>query len=87
MDADTKFTLARMERRLEVLVQAISALTDVVQINNAMVAEALALLKQPPSSNLPNLLETLIAVVNDLRSDIRDLPAKVARAISTGEVK
>lgn len=85
MGNDTE-RLARMERRQEALVAAIGGLTDVVQTTNAMLADLMAWIKKPPSKELPDLLAALVQTVHEMRDEIREMPAKVARAVSDGEL-
>lgn len=78
--------LARMERRQEALIAGIDGLTDIMQMNIAMLTELMEWLKKPPSSELPDLLTALVATVDEMREEIRVLPAKVARAVTDGEL-
>lgn len=78
--------LARMERRQEALIAGVDGLVDVMQMNTAMLTELMEWLKQPPSSELPDLLTAMVAAVDEMREEIRVLPAKVARAVMTGEL-
>lgn len=78
--------LARMERGQQAAIQGISGLADTVRITNAMVAEVMEWLKKPPSSDLSDTIAALSAAVAEMRQEIRDLPAKVALAISDGEL-
>jgi hypothetical protein len=78
--------LARMERRQEALIAGVDGLTDVMQMNTAMLTELMEWLKKPPSSELPDLLSALVITVHEMRDEIRALPAKVARAVTDGEL-
>jgi hypothetical protein len=78
--------LARMERRQEALIAGISGLVDIMQMNTAMLTELMEWLKQPPSSELPDLLQALVATIHEMREEIRVLPARVARAVVDGEL-
>lgn len=78
--------LARMERGQQAVIQGISGLADIAQINTAMLEELMEWLKKPPSSDLADTLAALSASVAEMRQEIRDLPATVARAVTTGEV-
>jgi hypothetical protein len=78
--------LARMERRQEQMIAGIDGLADVMQMNVAMLTELIEWLKQPPSSELPDLLSALVSTVHEMRDEIRALPAKVARAVTDGEL-
>lgn len=71
--------LARMERRQEALIQATSSLIDTVRITNAMVAELMDWLKEPPSSDVSDLLKAILA-------RLEDLPERVAKAVLDREL-
>jgi SOS-response transcriptional repressor LexA len=75
-----------IERRQEALIQAISSLADTVRITNAMVGEMMEWLKKPPSNDLADAFKALAAEVVEMRREIGELPAKVARAVTDGEV-
>lgn len=79
LNGEVRKRLARMERRQEALVQAIDGLANVITINNAMLTELMEWMKQPPSSELPDLIKALIAMVSEM-------PAKVAKAVLDGEL-
>lgn len=79
LNEEVRERLARMERRQEALVQAIDGLANVITINNAMLTELMEWMKQPPSSELPDLIKALIAMVSEM-------PAKVAKAVLDGEL-
>jgi ABC-type transporter Mla subunit MlaD len=74
--------LASIERRQEALVSAIGNLTEVVGTTNAMVAELAAWLKEPPSSDLPGILENLAQAVREIYMDIKTLPERVAAVVN-----
>lgn len=78
--------LARMERRQEGMIQAISTLADTVRLTNAMLAELMEWLKKPPSNELSDALAQLAAEVAEMRKEIAALPEKVAKAVTDGEV-
>jgi hypothetical protein len=69
-----------------VLIAAMSGLADIMGTNTAMLTELMDWLKQPPSSELPDLLSALVVTVHEMRDEIRALPAKVARAVTDGEL-
>jgi hypothetical protein len=89
--------LDRWERRQEDLIATLSDLTDVVEIISTSVAELKAWLMQPPpASDLPDLIRALNGALDRLGDRVeqhgaqltalrRDLPAQVARAVTTGE--
>lgn len=75
-----------MERRQEAVIQGISGLADIGQINGAMLGELMEWLKQPPSNELSDVLKALVVEVAEMRKEIAALPEKVARAVIGGEV-
>jgi hypothetical protein len=77
--------LASIERRQEALVSAVGNLTEVVGTTNAMVAELTEWLKEPPSSDLPGILEDLAQAIREIRTDIKALPERVADVVNIGE--
>lgn len=78
--------LPRMERQQEAIIQGISGLAEIAQINNAMLAELMEWLKTPPSNGLSDALAALSAAVAEMRQEMAALPEKVARAVLDGEV-
>lgn len=81
--------LARMERRIEALIQAIAGdqgLHATAKLTNAMLAELMQWLKQPPSTDLADTLKALAAQMAEMRTEIAGLPDKVARAVLDGVV-
>lgn len=92
--------LQRLEMRQEAMIAAIHGLADVIEINRDMIAELMKWLQEPPSSELPDLLQALIKRTSDMQDQVKahgdlvvklgrrfdDLPAAVARAMHTGEV-
>lgn len=78
--------LARMERRQEAVIQGISGLADIGQVNNAMLAELMEWLKQPPSNGLADTLAALAAALAEMQQQITVLPERVAKAVLDGEV-
>lgn len=78
--------LVRMERRQEAVIQGISGLAEIGQVNNAMLAELMEWLKQPPSNELSDSLAALAASVAEMRQEISALPERVARAVLDGDV-
>lgn len=75
-----------MERRQEVVIQAISSLGDTAKITNAMLGELMDWLKKPPSNELSDALAKLAAEVAEMSKQIEELPAAVARAVIDGQV-
>lgn len=78
--------LARIERRQVAVIQGISGLADIGQVNNAMLAELMEWLKKPPSNDLADALSALSAAVSEMRQEIKDLPERVAKAVLDGEL-
>lgn len=78
--------LARMERRQEALIGAIDGLVDVMTVNNAMLAELMAWMKEPPSTDLQDVLKAVLAAVEEMRAELHGLPEKVARAVLDGDL-
>lgn len=78
--------LVRMERRQEMLIQAVTSLADTMGIAVAMLEEVAEWLKKPPSNDLPDALKQLATQVLEARREIGELPVKVARAVIDGEV-
>jgi hypothetical protein len=92
--------LDRWERRQEDLIAAISSLADICALTNATVTQIAALLMQPPKSDLADLIKGLTVALQGLQDQTRahsalivglgqrlgEMPAEVARAVSTGEV-
>lgn len=78
--------LARMERRQEVVIQAMSTLADTVRLTNAMLAELMEWLKKPPSNELSDALAKLAAEVDALRGAIAVLPEAVIRGLRGGAI-
>lgn len=85
MTTDTE-RLIRVERRQETVIQGISGLADIGQVNNTMLAELTDWLKQPPSNDLTEALAALSAAVAEMRKEIAELPERLARAVLDGEV-
>ena len=92
--------LTRIETRQEAVIAAIHGLADVMQTNQAMLAELMKWLQEPGSSELPDLLRAMTAAMADLQDQVRghgalivklgsrmgELPAAMARAVRSGEV-
>jgi hypothetical protein len=92
--------LTRWEQRQEAIIASIHGLTDVMETNQATLAELMTWLQSPPSSDLPDAMKafaTGLSALQDLAvrhgeeiqrfgRRLDDLPAQVARAVKTGEV-
>jgi hypothetical protein len=72
---------------MEALIAAMERFAGIVEVTNALVADLSAKMDEPPKSDLPGLLRHLVTAVNEVRDGMNELPANVARAVSTGEVK
>lgn len=86
--------LGRLETRQEHMISAIHGLTDVMEQTRDRLTEVMAWLQEPPSSDLPDTLATILNAVDAQNSGLQavlqkldQLPAEVARAVSTGEVR
>jgi hypothetical protein len=76
-----------LDQRTEVLIAAMETLGGIVEVTNALTADLIKKMDEPPSSDLPGLIRQLVSSVNEIRDGLNELPANVARAVSTGEVK
>ena len=90
---DVPQTLAAIQALQREEIERLEVLTDRVETLTASVAELMAWLQQPPSSDLADALRQLAeaAQVQADRTEaieraLAQLPANVARAVSTGEV-
>ena len=73
--------LIKLEMRQEALIASMRGLLDIQTDIRDMIAELSAWLRQPASTDLPDLIRALITSTNMLRTDIAALPAAVARAV------
>jgi hypothetical protein len=73
--------LIKLEMRQEALIASMQGLLDIQTDIRDMIAELSAWLRQPASTDLPDLIRALITSTNMLRTDIAALPAAVARAV------
>ena len=90
---DVPQTLAAIQALQREEIERLEALTDRVETLTASVAELMAWLQQPPSSELADALTQLAEAVQvqadrteAIEQALAKLPADVARAVSTGEV-
>ena len=65
----------------EALIASMQGLLAIQTDIRDMIAELSAWLRQPASTDLPDLIRALITSTNMLRTDIEALPAAVARAV------
>ena len=86
--------LKRLNTQQEQMCAAMHDLTSVMEQTRDLVVELMAWLQEPPSTNLPELLNLLTGAVMEQAEQMRaigkllaTLPADVARAVSTGEVR
>jgi hypothetical protein len=73
--------LIKLEMRQEALIASMQGLLAIQTDIRDMMAELSAWLRQPASTDLPDLIRALVASTNMLRTDIEALPAAVARAV------
>ena len=73
--------LIKLEMRQEALIASMQGLLAIQTDIRDMIAELSAWLRQPASTDLPDLIRALITWTNMLRTDIEALPAAVARAV------
>ena len=73
--------LIKLEMRQEALIASMQGLLAIQTAIRDMIAELSAWLRQPASTDLPDLIRALITSTNMLRTDIAALPAAVARAV------
>ena len=73
--------LIKLEMRQEALIASMQGLLAIQTDIRDMIAELSAWLRQPASTDLPDLIRALITSTNMLRTDIEALPAAVARAV------
>jgi ABC-type transporter Mla subunit MlaD len=85
--------LNRFEQRQEVIISTMSSMVETMATISDMIAELGQWLRQPASSDLPDLLTTLIQrseTISDqmvlVGGKMDALPAAVARAVVNGEV-
>jgi hypothetical protein len=73
--------LIKLEMRQEALIASMQGLLAIQTDIRDMIAELSAWLRQPASTDLPDLIRALITSTNMLRTDIAALPAAVVRAV------
>jgi len=73
--------LIKLEMRQEALIASMQGLLAIQTDIRDMIAQLSAWLRQPASTDLPDLIRALITSTNMLRTDIAALPAAVARAV------
>lgn len=64
--------LARMERQQQAIIQAVSTLSDTIKINNSLLAKLMDWLKEPPSSDVADLLKAIVAKLDAIHGDVLD---------------
>jgi hypothetical protein len=86
--------ITRWEQRKELLIASMNSMVDTMEVIRDMIGELAAWLKQPASSDLPDLLKALIVrseTISDqivqIGSTMDALPTSVVRALHTGEVE
>jgi hypothetical protein len=85
--------MIRWEQRQELMIASMGGILDTMEIIRDMISELAEWLKQPPSSDLSDLLKAQITQLNSLSEQsvqlgrkMDALPAATARAVATGEV-
>lgn len=85
--------MAKWEQRQELMIASMEGMLHTMEVIRDMISELAEWLKQPPSSDLPDLLKVQITQLNTLSeqtvqlgSKMDALPAAVARAVTTSEV-
>ena len=92
--------IARWEQRQELIILSMNRMVDTMEVIRDMIGELAAWLKQPASSDLPDLLRALIVRSESLSEQVVQLggkidalpssdrlPAAIVRAVHTGEVE
>ena len=75
--------IARWEQRQEVIILSMNRMVDTMEVIRDMIGELAAWLKQPTSSDLPDLLRALIVRSESLSEQV----VQIVRAVHTGEVE
>jgi hypothetical protein len=78
--------LKRYEQIQERILSSLGGVVDILQAQQAILTEVVELLKQPSSSDLPDVLKLLIVRMETVSNQMVALPEAVARAVTTGEV-
>ena len=86
--------IARWEQRQELIILSMNRMVDTMEVIRDMIGELAAWLKQPASSDLPDLLRALIVRSESLSEQVVQiggkidaLPTAIVRAVHTGEVE
>jgi hypothetical protein len=84
---------ARWEQRQELIIASMQGMLDTLEVIRDTIAELASWLKEPPSSDLPDLIKALILradTVSDqivqIGAKVDALPAVVARAVHDGHL-
>jgi hypothetical protein len=85
--ASVEERLDRWERRQETLIAAVVEVVGTLETIQDALAELAKWLEKPPSSDLPELLQALVASVHTISAQMNELPAAVVRAVKDGEVR
>lgn len=93
INATMQDALRRIEARQEAIIAGISGLADIMDTHTEMLMvtakrqeDLEAWLKEPPKSDLPDLIKEWVAAMEGMQAQIAELPAAVARAVTDGEV-
>lgn len=80
MSEDTAL-VGKIHTRQEHLIGVVTDLTAVMEINQALLIELTEWLKEPPKSDLPELIRALVASVSDLALEVRTLPLRLQKML------
>ena len=75
----------QQSRDMTLLVGSIDGLVDICGQSHALLCDLTEWLKEPPANDLPDLLRSLSAQMSQISTKLDELPAKIARAITTDE--
>lgn len=73
--------VGKIYTRQEHLIGAVTDLTAVMEINQALLVELTEWLKEPPKGDLPELIRALVASVSDLALEVRTLPLRLQKML------
>jgi hypothetical protein len=85
--------ITRWEQRQELIIASMQGMLDTLEVIRDTIAELAAWLKEPPSSDLPDLIKALILRADTISDQIVQIGAKVdalptalARAVHDGQL-
>lgn len=73
--------------KLDAIIAGIDGIAEILRIQSAMLRDLSEWLREPAGNELPTLLAQLVANVGEMRRELREMPAKVARAVKDGEIE